>query len=74
MPSVPVQTHLEKWLLKEGYVKTSTTPREYTKGTITFRVSRFQIVQARGAGGNIDPLILSALTTARQHYIPISLW
>jgi hypothetical protein len=74
MPSVPIQTHLEKWLIQQGYVKTSTTPREYTKGTITFRVTRFQIVQARGAGGNIDPLILAALTTARQHYIPVGLW
>jgi hypothetical protein len=74
MPSVPVQTHVEKWLIKQGYTKTSVTPREYTKGTITFRVTRFQIVQARGAGGNIDPLILAALTTARINYIPISLW
>jgi len=74
MPSVPVQTHIEKWLIKQGYTKTSVTPREYTKGTITLRVTRFQITQARGAGGNIDPLILAALTTARQHYIPILLW
>jgi len=74
MPSVPKKTHLEKWLLKQGYTKTSVTPREYTKGTITVRVSRYAIIQARGAAGNIDPLILAALTTARKQYIPITLW
>jgi hypothetical protein len=74
MPSVPTKTHLESWLLKQGYTKTSVTPREYTKGTITFRVSRFAIIQARGASGNIDPLIIAALTAADAQYIPIVLW
>jgi hypothetical protein len=74
MPSVPTKTHLESWLLKQGYTKTSVTPREYTKGTITFRITRFAIIQARGAAGDIDPLILAALADARRQYIPITLW
>ena len=74
MPSVPVQTHVEKWLLKHGFTKTSVTPREYTKGTVIFRVSRFAIIQARGAAGPIDPAILTQLTIARKDYIPITLW
>jgi hypothetical protein len=74
MPSVPVQTHVEKWLLKHGFTKTSFMPLEYTKGTVIFRVSRYAIIQARGAGGPIDPAILTQLTIARKDYIPITLW
>lgn len=74
MPSVPTQTHVEKWLIKQGYSKTSTLPLQYSKATITLTLSRFAITAAAGASGPVDPLILAALTTAAHDYIPITLW
>jgi hypothetical protein len=74
MPSVPAQTHIEKWLLSQGYSKTSTTPLEYTKSGIVFTLSRYAIIAARDATGPMPGAVLDALRLAAGKCIPIALW
>jgi len=74
MPSVPTQTHIQKWLLSQGYSKTSTTPLEYTKGAIVMTLSRYAITAARDASGPMPAAVLAALRLAALAGIPVALW
>jgi len=74
MPSVPKQTHIQKWLLAQGYSKTSTTPLEYTKAGVVFTLSRYAITAARDASGPMPAAALAALRLAAGAHIPIALW
>jgi hypothetical protein len=71
---MPAKTHLERWLERDGYSKTSADPLEYSKATITLTLSPFAVTAARTDTDVIPPAVLAALHPIAEAWIPVALW
>jgi hypothetical protein len=74
MPKVPVKTHIQRILEKNGWTKTSTVPLEYNKADITLTLTRWAITAARTSTWTLDPDVRYVLGWLDRHHIPIRIW
>lgn len=74
MPKVPVKTHVQRILENNGWAKTSVSPLEYTKLTVTLTLHRWGIKAARTTTWTLDPDVHDVLGWLDRHHVPIRIW